>query len=111
MEKKNDYLTSDDPIYDVLITNPPFCLKHEFLAKVLESRKPAILLLPLQILTAKKSYDLLKSCSLDMMIFNPSPKFLHAGGERQVGDCGWFFINMVGEVGGKFTTERLSEEI
>ena len=87
-EEKHDYLLSEDPEYDVLITNPPFCLKHKFFEKAMHSGKPFIMLLPLQFLTPKCSYDNIKRCEIDIMIMNPSPVFLNGDVERSVGDCG-----------------------
>ena len=87
-EEKHNYLLTDDPEYEVMITNPPFCLKHKFFEKAINSGKPFIMLLPLQFLTPKCSYENIKKCEIDIMIMNPSPKFLHGDGERDVGDCG-----------------------
>ena len=105
-EEKHDYLLADDPEYDVLITNPPFCLKHQFFEKAMHSGKPFIMLLPLQFLTPKCSYDNIKKCEIDIMVMNPSPTFLNGDVERSVGDCGWFFVN-TGSGGGHFSVERL----
>ena len=87
-EQKHDYLLAEDPVYDVLITNPPFCLKHEFFEKAMNSQKPFIMLLPLQFLTPKRSNENIKKCEIDIMVMNPSPKFLNDDGNRDVGDCG-----------------------
>lgn len=87
-EEKHDYLTEADPDYDVLITNPPFCVKHQFFEKAMMSGKPFIMLLPLQFLTPKCSYDNIKKCEINIMIMNPSPVFLNGDVERKVGDCG-----------------------
>ena len=35
-----DYLTCEDPQYDIMITNPPFSLKYEFAKKAFASKKP-----------------------------------------------------------------------
>lgn len=87
-EDKHDYLLAEDPEYDILITNPPFCLKHQFFEKAMHSGKPFIMLLPLQFLTPKCSYDNIKKCEIDIMVMNPSPTFLNGDVERNVGDCG-----------------------
>ncbi len=106
-EEKHDYLVEEDPEYDVLITNPPFCIKHEFFEKAMLSGKPFILLLPLQFLIPKCSYNNIKNCAIDMIIMNPSPKFLNENADRQVGECAWFIVNLT--EGGRFTVERLSD--
>ena len=129
-EVKQDYLTEEDPEYDVLITNPrtynsfvvfirtiiiydssffitAFCIKHQFFEKAMLSGKPFIVLLPLQFLIPKCSYDNIKNCAIDMIIMNPSPKFLNENADRQVGECAWFIVNLT--EGGRFTVERLSD--
>jgi hypothetical protein len=106
-EVKHDYLVEKDPEYDVLITNPPFCIKHQFFEKAMLSGKPFILLLPLQFLTPKCSYDNIKKCAIDMIIMNPSPKFLNENADRQVAECAWFIVNLT--EGGRFSVERLPD--
>lgn len=106
-EVKQDYLVEEDPEYDVLITNPPFCCKHQFCEKAMLSMKPFILLLPLSFMKAKCSYENIKKCAIDLIIMNPSPVFLNEGADRHVGDCGWFIVNLT--EGGRFTVERLPD--
>ena len=104
---KQDYLVEEDPDYDILITNPPFCSKHQFFEKAMLSSKPFIMLLPLQFLTPKCSYENIKKCAIDIIIMNPSPAFLNGDVERQVAECGWFIVNLT--EGGRFTVERLPD--
>ena len=106
-EVKHDYLAEEDPEYDVLITNPPFCIKHQFFEKAMMSGKPFIILLPLQFLVPKCSYDNIKKCAIDLIIMNPSPKFLNENADRQVGECAWMIVNLT--EGGRFTVERLPD--
>ena len=106
-EVKQDYLVEEDPEYDVLITNPPFCCKHQFFEKAMLSMKPFILLLPLSFMKAKCSYENIKKCAIDLIIMNPSPVFLNESADRHVGDCGWFIVNLT--EGGRFTVERLPD--
>ena len=106
-ELKQDYLVEEDPEYDVLITNPPFCVKHQFFEKAMLSSKPFIMLLPLSFLIAKCSYENIKKCLIDIIIMNPSPSFLNGDVERHVGECGWFIVNLT--EGGRFTVERLPD--
>jgi hypothetical protein len=104
---KQDYLLEEDPEYDVLITNPPFCSKHPFFEKAMLSGKPFIMLLPLQFLIPKCSYENIKKCAIDIIIMNPSPVFLNGDIDRQVGECGWFIVNLT--EGGRFSVERLPD--
>ena len=69
------------------------------------SGKPFIMLFPLQILTAKCSYDNMNKCTIDVIVMNPSPTFLNDDADRKVGDCAWFIVNLT--KGGRFSVERL----
>jgi methylase of polypeptide subunit release factors len=104
-DEKHDYLVEEDPEYDVIITNPPFCVKHEFFNKAILSVKPFIMLLPIQFLTAKKSYENILNCKMDLIIFNPSPVFINKDQNRAVGDCAWMIVNLT--AGGAFSVQRL----
>ena len=106
-EEKQDYLVEEDPEYDVLLTNPPFCSKHKFFEKAMLSGKPFIMLLPIAFFTPKCSYDNIKKCAIDMIIMNPNPVFLNENADRHVGDCAWVIVNLT--EGGRFTVERLPD--
>ena len=87
----HDFLT--EPIPDdieVIITNPPFNLKYEFLAKLSAWGKMFVLLLPVETLFTKKGFPLFQSFPFGMIIFNGASNFLHAGKIRQVAGCAWF---------------------
>lgn len=47
--------------YDMIITNPPYSNKDDFIARCVELGKPWALLLPLDSLCGKRRYDLYKS--------------------------------------------------
>ena len=100
-EVKHDYLTETDPDYDVLITTPPFGIRHLVFEKAVLSGKPFIMLLPLQFLTLKCSYENINKCEINIMIINGNM-------ERYIGECGWFFVNM-NNGGGHFTVRKLPE--
>jgi hypothetical protein len=74
-EVKRDYLVDEDPEYDVLLTNPPFCIKHQFFEKAMLSGKPFIMLLPIGFFTPKCSYDNIKKCAIDMIIKSQIPEW------------------------------------
>src|SRR5690349_19435670 len=50
IETGHDFLTCSPPEYDILVTNPPFNLRKEFLRRAHELGKPYMLLLPLNTL-------------------------------------------------------------
>ena len=92
-------------IYGIHIFFLAFCVKHEFFNKAILSGKPFIMLLPIQFLTAKKSYENILNSKMDLIIFNPSPVFIHKEANRAVGDCAWMIVNLTD--GGAFSVQRL----
>eukprot|EP01036_Dinobryon_divergens_P036305 gene36305-47245_t len=57
-EHHDDYLNTEDPDYDILITNPPFCCKYEFLEKAYASKKPFAMLLPMDTFTTLHGHNI-----------------------------------------------------
>eukprot|EP01036_Dinobryon_divergens_P044584 gene44584-59489_t len=57
-----DYLDANikDPSYDLLVINPPYCLKFEFLQKVYNSGKPFATLLPIDTMTTATGHEMFK---------------------------------------------------
>lgn len=51
----NDFL-SNDYSYDYLVTNPPFSIKDDVIHKIFESKKPSVLILPLDSLGGVKRH-------------------------------------------------------
>ena len=51
--------------FDIIITNPPYSLKDNFLAKCYEYNKPFALLLPITALEGKKGINYLKNMALN----------------------------------------------
>lgn len=65
-----DFLTWTPPKFDMIITNPPFSLKQEFLQRCYELRKPFALLLPLTTFETIKRQALFRKYGLEV-IFMP----------------------------------------
>lgn len=61
-----NFLTSTFSDYDLCITNPPFCLKHEWLGKLIASNKPFAMLAPLNMMVTVTSSQLISE-SLDFI--------------------------------------------
>jgi hypothetical protein len=99
MDEKHDYLTTPDPDYTVAVINPPFKFKTPFFRKALASRKPFIMLLPIQFMTAVKNRKLLKGSKWDIIVLNPAPLFKSGQKFVKVGDVAWFFVNTPGACG------------
>ena len=79
--------------YDFVITNPPFNRATEFIEKCYESKKPFLLLLPLEYLGLASRYSLFYENGVIIYIIFPKPRFVNNGTERQVGECAWYYGN------------------
>ena len=62
-----DFLTDDIPECDMIIFNPPFCLKTEFLRRACESGKPFIFICPVTIIETQKRFALFREHNLNVL--------------------------------------------
>jgi len=65
--EKADFLKDDIPECDMIIFNPPFSLKTEFLKRVCESGKPFMFICPITIMETNKRYNLFKEYGLSIV--------------------------------------------
>ena len=65
-----DFLTCESPECDMIIFNPPFSLKTEFLKRVCEIGKPFLFICPYNIIETNKRYNLFKEHSLSILNLN-----------------------------------------
>ena len=72
-----DFL-KDDPLFnfDVIITNPPYSIKDEFIKRCYELGKPFLLLLPITALSGKERNKLYKKNGLELIILNKRINFM-----------------------------------
>jgi len=65
-----DFLETTGPVenFDYIITNPPFSLKDQFLAKCYEYNKPFALLLPFAALEGKKRQSLYRAHGVEIVV-------------------------------------------
>lgn len=68
-----DFLTTDFNNYDIMITNPPYSLKDQFLQKAFENNKPFMMLLPLTTLEGVKRNIMFNENKIQLLI--PSKRF------------------------------------
>jgi hypothetical protein len=86
-----DFLQSkyewDDESFDIIITNPPYSLKEEFLERCYELGKPFALLMPLTALEGKKRGELYRKYGIQLIIPNKRINFITPSGK---GSGSWF---------------------
>ncbi len=91
-----DFLSDEVPNqpFEVLITNPPYCLKYEFVEKCIRLGKPFALLLPMACMTTLKWYNKFSQHYFTCQILLPKVNFLHDGNKVQMGDIIWLYGNI-----------------
>lgn len=62
--------------FDVIITNPPYSLKNEFLHKCYEYNKPFLLLLPLTALEGKERNKLYRENGIEIIVLDKRINFM-----------------------------------
>lgn len=72
-----DFL-KDDPKFkfDVIITNPPYSIKNEFIKRCYELEKPFMLLLPITALEGKERNKLYKEKGIELIVLNKRINFM-----------------------------------
>ena len=65
--ERSDFLVDTIPECDMIIFNPPFCSKTEFLKRVCESGKPFLFLSPLTIMETQKRFNLFRDYELSVL--------------------------------------------
>jgi hypothetical protein len=95
-----DFLVEDIPECDVIVTNPPFCLKFEFLEKAYASGKPFAFLLPLATLATKKGRKFFDEYGVIVGVIADRIPFIHNGEDVMVDSVAWYFGNTLENVKG-----------
>lgn len=62
--------------FDIIITNPPYSLKDEFIEKCYEYQKPFCLLLPITALEGVKRGEMFRKHGIELMVFDRRCNFL-----------------------------------
>ncbi len=112
MEEKHDFLVDPLPpkeAYDIIVVNPPFNQKYEFLAKLISMDVPFAMLTTLDSLATKKWVATVGNLTYDIVLLNGSCHFLHAGTLRHVQSCCWV-VAVPGRSVGKFTIHPLGAD-
>jgi hypothetical protein len=74
-----DFL-KDDPTFDfdIIITNPPYSLKTEFLRRAYELGKPFLFLLPITTLEGKERGKLFRKYGVQLIVFDKRINFIES---------------------------------
>ena len=81
--------------FDIIITNPPFSLKTEFIAKCYEIRKPFMLLLPVTAIEGTARQKLYAKYGINLLLFNRRVNYIRK--EAKTGSwfgSAWFCWNI-----------------
>lgn len=79
--------------FDVIITNPPYSLKNDFLKRCYAYKKPFALLLPLTALESKTRGKLYKKNGLQLLVFDSRIQFLDKNSNWF--NASWFCWNLL----------------
>jgi hypothetical protein len=76
--------------YDIIITNPPYSLKTEFLKRCYELGKPFALLLPLTALEGIERNKLFKKYGIEVLVFDKRVEFMNDTNTGAWFNSSWF---------------------
>lgn len=96
MDEKHDYLKAELPeVYDIMVTNPPYSDKHNFILHAYRSGMPFAMLIPVQTLTTLRSGVLCGQRGAICLMPLPCPSFKRANGKSfSVGAVCWLIGNV-----------------
>ena len=102
-----DFLTdTPDFDFDMIITNPPYSLKDEFIQKCYEYKKPFCLLLPITSLEGKRRGDMFRENGIELIVFDKRVEFLEKKGNWF--NTSWFCWKVLNK---ELNFEELKKEI
>lgn len=77
--------------FDMIITNPPYSLKDEFIKKCYEYKKPFCLLLPITSLEGKARGEMFRKNGLEVLVFDGRVQFMENMNKEYKSKSGnWF---------------------
>lgn len=76
--------------FDIIITNPPYSIKDDFLKKCYDYNKPFALLLPLTALEGVNRNKLYKKNGIECMIFDRRINFINCDKKNNWFNTSWF---------------------
>ena len=101
-KEENFFEYIPDKHFDMIITNPPYSLKDEFIKKCYEWGKPFALLLPITSLEGKFRGSLFRKYGIEVMVFDGRVQFMENMvenyGKKKSGNwfnTSWFYWNVL----------------
>jgi len=76
IEHGKNYFTYQPQHFDMIITNPPYSIKTEWLKRTYSFNKPFCLLLPITALEGKERNELYRQHGIELLIFDKRVQFL-----------------------------------
>lgn len=108
---KNDFnFLTDKPNFefDIIITNPPYTLKDEFIKKCYEYEKPFCLLLPLTSLEGINRGKMYRENGIELLVFDRRCNFIYDNAKKSNWfNTSWFCYNILPS---KLIFEELKKE-
>lgn len=87
--KENFLEYKPDFDFDIIITNPPYSLKNEFLKKCYSYYKPFLLLLPITTLEGVERGELFRQYGVNVFVLNKRIQYIK--GKQNYFNTSWFF--------------------
>lgn len=85
-----NFLSWEPGQWDCIVTNPPYSLKQQFLARAYSFGKPFALLLPLTTLETSKRQRLFRQHGIQLILFDRRINFRTPSGLDGKGSSSWF---------------------
>jgi len=82
INENRDFFEYEPFLYEVIVTNPPYSIKHEVLIRLLNLGRPFAVLMPITTLTTHYFYQLMRRRSYQVII--PSKRFNFLRGDERL---------------------------
>jgi len=82
IKDNKNFFDYEPETYDIIITNPPYSLKDDFLKRAFELKKPFMFLLPITTLEGKNRSKMFKEYGIQVIIPNTRFNFMKKEGKK-----------------------------
>lgn len=96
VDKKSYFDYEPQENYDIIITNPPYSLKDEFLKRSYELQKPFMLLLPITAFEGIERGKMFRENGVEVLVFDRRINFMQKQGKKGAWfNTSWFCNNVL----------------